>query len=143
MKTIFEDDDIIIYISKIYKEINLNDIETYLKKIFIKLEQKYKLKLIGYYIVDVYIDKYFGGIIKIKKEDLEYIDYYDDETNMQINIHPNSEVLYQVDDSILLYKEDWLKIDFKDNKLYAKITKNVNDYQLGKLLEMCNSIVVK
>lgn len=131
------DDDIFdIYIMKDkIQNIDLENedkLEKYLKKLFKILKNKYSIKLEGFYDVDIYIDKYYGIVIHLEKEKLEYYNYYKDEVDMKISII-NSVFLYQIDNYI-----ENKKIHIIDNNMYLEIT-NPND--LINIMENCNYIL--
>lgn len=119
MKCTIEKNKIIVYVEK-YTKNYLNDIdylEDYFRKIFIKLNEIYNIKIQGFCNVDVYIcDR--DMVLEIEEEQ-ELVDYYEDIIDMKISIH-ESTFLYEVlnifninkyiNGSIFLYK----------NKFYIK-----------------------
>lgn len=127
------DDDIDIYLNKSYlKNIDLNDTKT-IKNIIKSINKKYNIDLYGYVEVKIYIDNNYGVIINIKKEELEYFDYFNEELEMNIEII-NDSFLYKIDE---IYDKEQLKnkttYKYKDN-LYINIDK-INNINLGKILE--------
>lgn len=136
MKIKYIDEDIFdIYIIK-DKIINVdfnNDkaLEKYLKKLFKVLKDDYSVNIEGFYDVVIYIDKYYGIVIHMEKENLDYYNYYK-EVDMRISIK-NSTFLYQVDDYIKNKK-----IHIINNNMYLEIT---NPSDLIYIIENSNSIL--
>ena len=134
-------DDIIIYLSKAYiKNININDKDDLIKLIK-KINNKYNIELSGYLNINVYIDKNYGIIMNIKKEELEYLDYFND---IQMNIEVTDDsFLYKIDDILCIKKllNDIVLYKYKDH-FYLKIIK-ISDINLGKILEYCQLIYGK
>lgn len=126
------DDDIDIYLNKSYlKNIDLNDTKT-IKNIIKKINKKYDIDLCGYMEIKIYIDNNYGVIINIKKEELEYFDYFNDEIEMNIEII-NDSFLYKIE----IYDKDLINNNkiykYKDN-LYINIDK-ADSINLGKIIE--------
>ena len=59
-------------------------LEKELKTLFKCLNINYGIKIYGYYNVYIYVDKYYGVVIDICKEDIDYISY--DETSVDMRI---------------------------------------------------------
>lgn len=117
---------------------NKEDLEKYLKKLFKTLKDKYNILIEGFYDITVYKDKYYGVVIHLEKEDLEYYNYFKNQIDMRI-ITIESEFLYLVDDipyNIL----DKINILVKDNEIYLKIKKDLTKLEMMQLLE--NSKVI-
>lgn len=139
MKVEFEDlEHIKIYI---YKENNINIDEEYLKTLFQKLDKFYNITLSGFFKADIYIDKNYGYIIYLEKEDIEYYDYYDNKVDMILTFE-ETEFLYQIDDELYFNKPKYIDILFLEKKMYAKINTNISIKEMSKLLEMTNEIRV-
>ena len=87
----------------------------------------------GYIEVKIYIDNNYGVIINIKKEELEYFDYFNDEIEMNIEII-NDSFLYKINE---IYDKEQIKnkkiYKQKDN-LYINIDK-IDNIDLGKIIE--------
>lgn len=111
---IINDEIMKIYLNKDYlkyKNYNISKIEENFKQIFETLKYCYNIEINGFYDIDVYIDKNYGIIIEMKKEDIDF-DFYD-QVDMKISFH-NQKFLYQIDD-IKKYK----KIYKYKNKFYT------------------------
>ena len=117
---------------------NKDDLEKYLKKLFKILKNKYDILIEGFYDITVYKDKYYGVVIHLEKEDLEYYSYFRNQVDMRI-ITVESEFLYLVDD-IPYNIFDKISILVKDNEIYLKIKKELTKLEMMQLLE--NSKVV-
>lgn len=117
---------------------NKNDLENYLKKLFKILKNKYEIKVEGFYDIDVYVDKYYGAVFHLKKDDIEYYDYFKNQVDMRL-ITIDTEFLYLVEDipNNLLNKVDVIIIN---NEIYIKIKKDLTKLEMMELLE--NSKVV-
>ena len=138
---IIDDNNIIVFLNKFnIKDIdfkNRENIETNFRKIFLKLKHIYNLNIKGYYNINIYIDAYYGAIIEIEHEDIEYYDYFDTQVDMRVNVVNDNKFLYKIKDIFNIDESLINKIDiyvFKDN-YYIKIKKDVTDYEIGKILE--------
>ena len=106
-------------------------LEKYLKELFKVLKDDYSVNIEGFYDVVIYIDKYYGIVIHMEKENLDYYNYYK-EVDMRISIK-NSTFLYQVDDYIKNKK-----IHIINNNMYLEIT---DSDDLINIIESCNNIL--
>ena len=131
-----------IYIKKeLINNIDFNskeDLEKYLKKLFKTLKNKYQITVEGFYDISVYIDKYYGVVFHLEKEDIEYYDYYKNQVDMRL-ITINTEFLYKIDD-IPLNLLDRISIINKDSDIYLKLKKELPKLEMMILLE--NSQIV-
>lgn len=139
---IIDEDELVIYLKK-YKVYNIDfsdekKLEDILKKLFNRLNEYYDIKIQGYYNIDIYIDKNYGGVLKLNKEELEYYDYFDNQVDMKIIIN-KTPFMYQV--------EDFFDIDLKKynvykylNNIYLLPKKRLSNIELAKLME--NSVVI-
>lgn len=114
------------------------DLEKYLKKLFKILKNKYSIIIEGLYEITVYIDKYYGVVLHLEKEDLEYYDYFKNQIDMRI-VTIETEFMYLVDDipRNILNK---VKVYIKDNDIYLKIKEELTQLEMMELME--NSKVV-
>ena len=113
---------------------NKEDLEKYLKKLFKILKNKYNITIEGFYDINVYIDKYYGVIFHLEKEEMEYCDYYKNQVDMRI-ITINTEFLYLVEDiPYNLFHKVSIKIN--NNNIYLKIKEELNKLEMMKLLEI-------
>ena len=114
---------------------NKNILENYLKDLFKILKDKYSIDVIGFYDVNIYIDKYYGIVIHMEKED--YFSYYKNEVDMKITIIENT-FLYQVNDILNLSTK---KIHIIDGNMYLELTSNIKESEMMYLIEHTNSIL--
>lgn len=135
MKLIFKDNKIIVFLNK---KLNLDKtkLENYFKRLFLKIKDRYNLKLSGYYNINVYLDDYYGSIIEIENEDLDYYNYFN-QVDMEIKLNKTT-FLYEIDfdyiNKEILEKTIVYKVN---NKLYFKVKdKNI----VNKIIE-CSKII--
>ena len=133
MKLINKDNKIIVFLNKQinFKQINL---EKYFKKLFIKFKNNYHMELYGYYNINIYIDKFYGSVIEIENEDLDYYNYFN-QIDMEVKLNENV-FLYEIDYEYLnkniinnsnIYKlKDKIYIQIKDNNILNKILEYSN-----------------
>lgn len=135
LKVQFNNNDYVIYLKKdIIKSVNFNvkdELEIYFKSLFRKLKKIYNIEIKGFYNIKVYIDKYYGVVLEIQKEDYSYYDYLDNQVDMKITTI-NTSFLYQVDDIILNDKVSVFKI--KDN-IFLSIKEQLDYNEMNILLE--------
>jgi len=126
-----------IYIKKyLIKDIdfsNKTDIEKYLKKLFKILSKKYNLIIEGFYNITIYIDKFYGIVLHLEKEMLDYYEYYKNQVDMRL-LTIDTNFMYEVDD-IPYYILDKVKIKIKENNIYLIIKESLTDLEMMKLLE--------
>ena len=128
MKVVIKDDLIILFLNKDYiSTLDLTDKETihnYLKQLLLKLQNNYDLDFNGFYNMNLYIDKYYGVIIEVKKEELEYLDYF---TSTEINTK--------------IIEDSFLYIYTYKNHIYIKINNQLKSHEIGFLLEHTLKII--
>ena len=131
-----------IYIKKeLISDINFkdkNDLEIYLKKLFKILKEKYNIEIFGFYDITVYIDKYYGVIFHLVKEELDYYDYFKNQVDMKLIIK-ETELLYEVYD-IPTHLYNKIKVCIKNDNIYLKIIKDLTNVEMMNLVE--NSRIV-
>lgn len=117
---------------------NKADLEKYLKNLFKILKSKYEITIEGLYDITVYIDKYYGVLFRLEKEDIEYYDYFKNQVDMRI-VTVDTEFLYLVDDipGEIINK---IKIITRDGDIFIKIKNKLNKLEMMELLE--NSRIV-
>ena len=110
-----------------------SDIEKYLKKLFKTLNNKYNISIEGFYNITVYIDKFYGIVLHLEKEDIEYYEYYKNQVDMRL-ITIDTDFMYEVNDipKDILNK---VKICIKNNNIYLIIKNDLTDLEMMKLLE--------
>ncbi|MBQ2946434.1 MAG: hypothetical protein IJE04_01095 [Bacilli bacterium] len=113
---------------------NKEDLQKYLKKLFKILKNKYGVVIEGFYDITVYVDKFYGVVIHMEKDDIEYYDYYRNQVDMRI-ITIETSFLYLVEDipKYLLNKVDIIIID---KNIYLKIKEELSKVEMMQLLEL-------
>lgn len=136
-----DDKEFDIYLKKSFiKDIDFNkkeELEIYFKRLFKILNNKYNIKVEGFYEITVYVDKFYGVILHLEKEELDYYDYFKNQVDMRI-MTTDTEFLYLVDD-IPLNIINKIEIINNDDNIYIKIKKKLNDIEMMNLME--NSII--
>lgn len=131
-----------IYIKKeLINNINFNDkddLEKYLKSLFKTLKNKYDITIEGFYEITVYVDKYYGVVLHLEKDELDYYDYFKNQVDMRI-VTVDTDFMYLVEDipNNLLNK---VKVCIKDNNVYLKIKEELTKLEMMELIE--NSKIV-
>lgn len=134
-----------IFLNKFYlKDSNFDikkDLESYFKNLFSKLKKHYNINISGYYNIDVYIDDNYGLVMNLKKEEIEYYDYFDNQIDMRIALK-NNKFLYSVIDLFMI--NDILVpnniVYLYKGKYYIDIMDNINAEMMMKLVEFSNII---
>lgn len=147
MKINTSNDEITIYLNRYYTSkcdfLSLDSLEEYMNDLLAKIKKIYNIKLNGFYNIDVYIDTNYGVIVNLKKENIEYYDYFSDQIDTQVSIHNNSTFLFKIDDYFEI--KDYLKncnysLYKYNNELYIKLNNKIDDIKLGNLLEYSKEI---
>lgn len=113
-----------------------NELEKYFKELFLKLKEYYNIKINGYYNINVYIDEFYGVVLELQKEELDYYEYFDNQVDMHI-LTEEVQFLYLIEDYFIINELNISKLYYYKDKYY--ILPNINtDYNY--LLE--NSEVV-
>lgn len=143
MKIEYCSDAYIIYLNK-YNVINLDFsntkvLESDLKKLLLRLKKYYSIDIKGYYNITLYIDKYYGAVLKLV-EDNNYYDYFDDSIAVRMK-KIKTKFRYEVDDiSYVMDCMDKLKVTSCGDKIHLEINDNLNISDYLRLLEMSNII---
>lgn len=112
------------------------ELSDYLKKIFLKIQTKYELDIFGYYNVIIYFNDLYGMVIKLVKEDNEYLNYYSKQIEMKIVIADNHLLLYRINDFDGLNKKIILNSNIYLYKKNLYLELNECDFlTMGNLLE--------
>lgn len=115
-----------------------SDIEKYLKKLFKILSNKYNIAVEGFYNITVYIDKYYGIVLHLEKEELDYYEYYKNQVDMRL-VTVHTDFIYEVDD-IPFDILNKVKISNKNKNIYLTLKEKLTDLEMMKLVE--NSRIV-
>lgn len=144
LKTVFQDDKIIIFLKK--NPLNLFDLkaeeklEQDFKDLFLCLKKRYDFEMNGYYNIDVYSDQYYGMILEIENLDVDYYRYFSG-IDMKINVLKDSSFLYEIDYECLDKIDMSHLICYQSkNKIYLQIVSKIDDITLGTILEYATII---
>lgn len=138
MKLVLEDNKTIIFFNKLYlNDFNVEDkkdTEQFLRDLVNRIKVKYNLEFNGYYNINIYVDQFYGFIISIEKEELEYFDYFNGQMEFSIKIIKN-EFLYKLEE--ILSQELLSKcIVYKSkDKFYVKPKVSFSAKDMGILME--------
>lgn len=134
------DENIVFFLNKIYLDnVDIKDeslIEKKLIKLINKIQKQYNIDLNGYYNVYIYKDKNYGLIIEMEKEKLDYLDYFNNQIELNIEIIEDT-FLYKIDNIFTIDKTllEKLIIYINKDEIYLKIKENINDIELGQIIE--------
>lgn len=119
-----------------------SDLQDYFKDLFVNLKNNYNININGYYYINVYKDKYYGCILEMKKEELDYMEYLDGQVDMNIVIDTNDTFLYEMNDYFNIDKSliNNVNVYKYNNKIYVKLVNNISNIKMGQLLEFSNII---
>jgi len=114
----------------------MDNIEESLKSIFYKIKKYYLSDISGYYNSNIYVDKYYGIVIDMEKEDIEFIDYYDDQIDMKTNI-THTDFLYKFEDNyyFCFLNNKKINIYLYKNNIYLKLKEELDKKQMLEILE--------
>ena len=116
---------------------NMDILEDSFKNLLKKLNNYYHIDINGYYNINVYIDSYYGAILQIEKESLDYYDYFESDTIAMRIKKIDADFLYEVED--FLFAKDFLnkfKLITKNNHIYLKIIDDLSYKEYLLLTEM-------
>lgn len=142
MRIDFRDDDLIVFLNK--RNISSIDfsnnveLEDYFKKLFLGLSNKYDIDFSGCYDIDVFLDKFYGAVIYIKKDD-SYFEYYDS-VDMNISVSKYCGFVYKVNDICKDFSS--CNVYFYNDCFYLEPI-DVDFYDIGFILESCEIIYGK
>ena len=97
------------------------------------------MKIEGFYSAIAYIDKHYGIIFDVRKEELNYYDYLNGQVDINIDIKKKT-FLYKVDyipHTIL----NRVKIVNKDSDIFLKINNKLNKKEMMYLTEHTEKIL--
>ncbi len=135
---IVDENNFVLFIidKKVIPSLEESILSDVLRKIFLKIKEKYNIEIYGNYNVTIYSDNYYGVIIKLEKEELEYLSYYEKQVEMKIIISEN-QVFYKLDDIFEIDKRILEKsnVYLYNNELYLELNEEINFILLGNLIE--------
>ena len=103
-----------------------DDLEQQFKSIFNDIKLRYQFDVSGYYDIIVYKDKIYGMILSMKKEDIEYLDYFDNQVEMRIVTSPYNDLNIPFDNCEVR--------SFRGN-IYIIPHNNVKNIEFAQILE--------
>ena len=125
MKIECVNDKIIIYLYAIDLFIdNIDNLNTQIKEIIVKIIKKYHINIFGFFKVNIYYNKEYGSILEI--ENIYSSEYNKDLIDLKIIIYKNVDFYLEIDDNIYLNKSNYI---LKNNKYYIKIDQLNNLYK--------------
>ncbi len=135
MKVDIRDNNLIVFLIKSNVSdidfFNKSKLEDYFKDLFLKINDNYDIEMNGSYDINVYIDEFYGMILEITKEDVEYFDYCDF-IDMKINISKCKYFLYKLNGN--LDRFNGCDLYLYDGFIYA-YPRNIDFFSLGILVE--------
>lgn len=141
MKLLKNDNNLIVFFNK-KKQINFNDseeTESFLKDLILILNKTYNIRIDGYYDAKIHVDRNYGCIIELKKETLEYFDYYETSVELNFKVY-NEKFVYEIENyNYFDQKHNFYKLK---EKLYLDLEK-INAIELGRILEYSKIIYGK
>ncbi len=114
--------------------IDLDNINKYMKELILKLKRKYKKDISGFYDVDVYFNDKIGMIVDFVRE--EELDFFKDLVDLKVTVHEKSEVYFEFYDYFLLNNKD---IYFKDDMYYVS-SENISNKDFLSICEFSKII---
>lgn len=133
MKIISNGDKLSVFVID-NKDIDLNNLDMYMKELIIKLRRKYRKDIYGFYKVDVYVKDKIGMIIDFNLE--EEIDFFKDLVDLKVVVHEDVDVFLKFSDYFLFDKK---KVYFFEGEYYVDID-DVGDKEFLESLEFCKII---
>lgn len=133
MKIISNGDKLSVFVIN-NKDIDLDNLDMYMKELIIKLRRKYRKDIYGFYKVDVYVKDKIGMIIDFTLE--EEIDFFKDLVDLKVVVHEEADVFLKFSDYFLFDKK---KVYFFEGEYYVDID-DVSDKEFLEKLEFCDTI---
>ena len=135
------EDNFIVFLNNLYinnhnLELKVN-LEECFKNLFKILSNSYNINISGYYDIKIYCDKLYGYVLDIKREELDFYDYYDEQIDMKISVNESQKFLFKLKDTSVLNNMilEYCHL-FKDEKdVYIIPKKTINQQLLGNIIE--------
>ena len=128
MKFISDKDSFTIYVLK--NDFLDSEIKDYVKKMVLRLKNRFKKYISGYYKAYVYKNNHYGIIIELIKEG--NFDFFKDFIELDINVIDDSEMYFRFKDYFLIINKS--DIFYYDDNYYVNI-KKLNKLEFLKLTE--------
>lgn len=133
MKIISNGDKLSVFVID-NKDIDLNNLDMYMKELIIKLRRKYRKDIYGFYKVDVYVKDKIGMIIDFNLE--EEIDFFRDLVDLKVVVHEDADLFLKFSDYFLFDKK---KVYFFEGEYYVDID-DVSDKEFLEKFEFCDTV---
>ncbi len=137
MKVSIEDENnFIVFLNN--KDFDFEDkeyLENYFRQLFNIIKSRYKLEVNGFYNIVVYKDKLYGIILSMKKESIEYFDYFDNQVEMRIAISPYDKFIYKVENNDLNFPMDNCNVFLYLGNIYLIPNNDIKSVEFGEILE--------
>lgn len=133
MKIISNGDKLSVFVIN-NKDIDLDNLDMYMKELIIKLRRKYRKDIYGFYKVDVYVKDKIGMIIDFTLE--EEIDFFKDLVDLKVVVHEDVDVFLKFSDYFLFGDK---KVYFFDGEYYVDID-DISDEDFLEKLEFCKIV---
>ncbi len=113
------------------------ELEDYLKSIFLRLKKGYRMTINGYYEIDAYYDNSYGMILNMEKEDIDYYEFSFNQIDMRITLDRNCRFLYLFEDCFEIPEKLKKKgiCYFYHNQCYFLPQLELTELEIGALLE--------
>jgi hypothetical protein len=132
----------LLYLNKYYAPqidfLNIKLLEKFMRKIFLIMKNDYNIVVKGFYNIDIYLDKNYGAIIELEKDEID--DYFMDEIDSKIVVHKDNDFLYKIDDLSVLSNLKY-EIYTYHKEIFIKLKERLDNIKLGLLLEHVKEIV--
>ena len=112
-----------------------DELETRFKNIFNQIKLRYDIDVNGYYNIVVYKDDIYGMILSIEKEDLDYLDYFDNQVEMRIVISPYDKFVYKLNNNDLNVPINNSDLYNYLGNLYIVPSSNINNVEFAMIME--------
>ena len=135
------DDNIIVFLNKLYiKKLGFstdNNLDDNFKNLFKIISEQYDIDIVGYYDIKLYQDNIYGYILNIKREDIDFYNYYDDHIDMKISIIKNGRFLFLLDQNSVINDRilKYVYLIKNGGNIYLLPKKTINQYDLGYVIE--------
>ena len=134
MKIIINNEDSFILFFNKLNDIDLNDnYEEEFKNIFLRLKKYYNIDIYGFYNVIVYINNYYGIILKIEKD--KDLDIFYKQVDMHIIIEKDYTILYKIKDYFFIENLENYNIYYYNDYFYLEIKKYLKNKEMFNLIE--------
>lgn len=136
--TFLDENNFIVYAKDEKIEFDDKDkIENYFINLFSKIRNCYEIDFQGYYDTKIYYDDFYGSIIEVNKEDLEYFDVYGGSVDMRASLPIKKDFYYQMEDPFWIpeFLKKKICLYYNDCFYYAKIIEPLTQIEWGILLE--------